>query len=200
MRRPYKLIVTDDPNRTLGECETRHHPTMLDAANAFAKHPAPYKQVIYDDGHLVRELNQREQQLLEDVCGMLGLDVEETTGSADKPDPAVRAGRLPQRRRGPRPLQAAREPGRKANRSVNDAFYGSKAWKMSRAAQLFAHPLCQYEDAGVQCGAIADSVHHIVPIEEGGARRDPQNLLSVCRPHHSVIHAQHNGGVGTGSR
>jgi hypothetical protein len=78
--RPYKLIVTDDPSQTLGEGEIRHHRTMLDAANAFAKHPAPYKQVIYDDGHIARELNQREQQLLEDVCDMLGYDVEETTG------------------------------------------------------------------------------------------------------------------------
>jgi hypothetical protein len=80
MRRPYKLIVTDDPAQTLGEGEIRHYPTMLDAANAFAKHPAPYKQVIYDDGHRARELNQREQQHLEDVCALLGLDVEQTTG------------------------------------------------------------------------------------------------------------------------
>lgn len=79
MRRPYKLIVTDDPNQTLGEGEIRHYPTMLAAANAFAKHSAPYKQVIYDNGHDARELNQREQQVLEDVCDMLGLVVEETT-------------------------------------------------------------------------------------------------------------------------
>ena len=45
---------------------------------------------------------------------------------------------------------------------------------MSRRRQLFDHPLCQYElDNGEVCGAIADSVHHITPIEEGGARRDP---------------------------
>jgi hypothetical protein len=80
MRRPYKLIVTDDPAQTLGEDEIRHYPTMLAAANAFAKDPAPYKQVIYDDGHHARELNQREQQRLEDVCGMLGLDIEQTAG------------------------------------------------------------------------------------------------------------------------
>jgi hypothetical protein len=80
MRRPYKLIVTDDPNQTLGEGETRHYPTMLQAANAFAKDLAPYKHVIYDDGCNARELNQREEQQLEDVCDMLGLDVEETTG------------------------------------------------------------------------------------------------------------------------
>jgi hypothetical protein len=72
---------------------------------------------------------------------------------------------------------------RKAHRSVNDAFYGSKAWKMSRAAQLFAHPLCQYQlEDRTTCDANADSVHHRIPIEEGGARRDPENLMSICRP------------------
>ena len=84
---------------------------------------------------------------------------------------------------------------RKWTRSVNDAFYGSKAWKMSREAQLFAHPLCQFVlDDGTECATIADSVHHRTPIEEGGARRDPHNLMSICRSHHSVIHAQRNGG------
>jgi hypothetical protein len=80
MRRPYKLITTTDPKRTLGEGERRHYPTMLAAANAFAKDQAPYKQVIFDDGHVARELNQRERQQLADVCDMLGLDVEETNG------------------------------------------------------------------------------------------------------------------------
>ena len=66
------------PEPDTGEGEIRHYPTMLQAANAFAKTEAPFKQVIFDDGHLARELNRREQQQLEDVCDMLGLDVEET--------------------------------------------------------------------------------------------------------------------------
>ena len=78
---------------------------------------------------------------------------------------------------------------RKWNRSPNDAFYSSKPWRMSRRKQLHDHPLCLYRDEnGQECGAIADSVHHIVPIEDGGAKRDPNNLMSVCRPHHSAIH------------
>lgn len=89
---------------------------------------------------------------------------------------------------------------RKWTRSVNDAFYSSKAWKLSRRAQLFAHPLCQYQlEDGTECGEIADSVHHIVELTEGGAPRDPSNLLSTCRSHHSTIHAQRRGGVGAGS-
>jgi hypothetical protein len=84
---------------------------------------------------------------------------------------------------------------RKQNRSVNDAFYSSKAWKMSRRKQLHDHPRCQYRlGDGTECGVVADSVHHIVELTEGGAPRDPANLLSTCRPHHSVIHAQRRGG------
>jgi 5-methylcytosine-specific restriction endonuclease McrA len=79
---------------------------------------------------------------------------------------------------------------RKWNRSVNDPFYGSKSWKMSRRDQLFRFPLCQCKfPDGSECAEMADSVHHIVPIEDGGAKRDPANLMSCCRPHHSAIHA-----------
>ena len=82
----------------------------------------------------------------------------------------------------------------RASRSVNDRFYSSHAWRRQRERQLFEHPLCEYElEDGSLCGAIADSVHHRIPIEDGGARRDPANLLSVCRPHHSQIHAQRRG-------
>ena len=84
---------------------------------------------------------------------------------------------------------------RKANRSVNDAFYSSKAWRLSRRRHLFAYPLCQFRlEDGEECGLLADSVHHIVELEDGGAPRDPANLMSCCRSHHSVIHAQRRGG------
>ena len=32
-------------------------------------------------------------------------------------------------------------------------------------------------------------------LEDGGPPRDPANLMSVCRSHHSVIHAQSRRGV-----
>ena len=80
---------------------------------------------------------------------------------------------------------------RRHQRSVNDAFYSSKAWKMSRREQLFREPLCEHVDAnGDRCFAIAEHVHHRQPIEDGGAKRDPANLMSVCARHHSMIHAQ----------
>ena len=79
---------------------------------------------------------------------------------------------------------------RKDNRSAFDSFYSSKPWRMSRRKQLHDHPLCQYQQDGEECGEIADSVHHIIELEDGGAPRDPANLMSVCRSHHSLIHAQ----------
>jgi 5-methylcytosine-specific restriction endonuclease McrA len=81
------------------------------------------------------------------------------------------------------------------NRARFDGFYCSKAWRMARRQQLLRHPLCQYElEDGSECGLLADSVHHIVELEDGGAPRDPANLMSCCRSHHSVIHAQRRGG------
>jgi hypothetical protein len=75
--RPYRLIVTDDPCKTLAQGEVRYFAAMIDAANAFAKAAEPYKTVIYDDGCCARELNAAEQRLLEHVCAMLGYDVAE---------------------------------------------------------------------------------------------------------------------------
>jgi 5-methylcytosine-specific restriction endonuclease McrA len=80
---------------------------------------------------------------------------------------------------------------RKQNRTVNNSFYASKPWRLSRRAYLFKHPLCEFVlPNGETCGEIADSVHHRVPIEDGGARRDEANMMAVCRPHHSVIHTR----------
>ena len=75
--RPYKLIETTNPDQTLGEGDIHHYRTMIDAANAFVHSTAPYKQVIYDNGHIARELNKREQQLLERVCHLLGYEIEQ---------------------------------------------------------------------------------------------------------------------------
>ena len=74
---PYRLIVTDDPCKTLGQGEVRYFGSMLDAANAFAKATEPYKTVISDDGCEARELNRNEQRLLENVCAKLGYHVAE---------------------------------------------------------------------------------------------------------------------------
>ena len=77
MSKPWKLITTDDPDKTLGEGHVRHHETLMQACNALAHDEAPHSTIIYDDGHTARELNDREEQLLEDVCDMLGYTVDD---------------------------------------------------------------------------------------------------------------------------
>jgi hypothetical protein len=81
---PYRLLTTDDPGRTLGQAldagDVTYHPTILDAANAFAKSEAPFKTVVYDDGHHARDLTADEERLVENVCTKLGLEVGEMRG------------------------------------------------------------------------------------------------------------------------
>ena len=83
---------------------------------------------------------------------------------------------------------------RKRNRSPNDGFYSSRAWRLSRRKQLFHEPLCEHVDQhGNRCFAIAEHVHHRIPIEQGGAKRDPSNLVSVCASCHTKIHRRMAG-------
>jgi hypothetical protein len=78
---PYRVLSTEDPNRTLGAAveagDVRYFPTLIDAANAFAKSETPFKRMVYDDGHQARDLTADEEQLVENVCAKLGLEVGE---------------------------------------------------------------------------------------------------------------------------
>lgn len=74
---PYRLIVTDDPAKTLGQGDVTYHATMLEAANAFVKDSSPFKTVVYDDGCRARHLYAREERMLEQVCSMLGYELDE---------------------------------------------------------------------------------------------------------------------------
>jgi hypothetical protein len=58
---------------------------------------------------------------------------------------------------------------------------------MTARRYKFDHPLCEYLEDGEQCGLIADHVHHRVDIADGGALYDPENLMSICKSHHSKI-------------
>lgn len=84
MTGPYRLLTTHDPARTLGEAseagDVRYFATMIEAANALANTEAPFKTVIFDDGHQARDLTADEGRLLEAVCAKLGYDVEEVAG------------------------------------------------------------------------------------------------------------------------
>ena len=76
-QRPYTLIETDDPNATLGEGRMSDWPTLSEATSAYVQSTAPFKQVIYDDDIVARELNKAEQDYLNSVCQLHGLDVQE---------------------------------------------------------------------------------------------------------------------------
>jgi hypothetical protein len=78
--RPYRLITTDDPCKTLAQGDMRHYATLIEAANAFVKAEEPLKTVIYDDGCQARELNGDECRLLENVAAKLGFHIEEVGG------------------------------------------------------------------------------------------------------------------------
>ena len=78
--RPYRLIVTDNPDQMLGKGQMTHFATCLEACNAFVKHPAQYKTIVYDNGHEARELDQREERMLAAVCEKLGLEIEDVNG------------------------------------------------------------------------------------------------------------------------
>ena len=58
----------------------RYFRTLVQAANAFVNAPAPFRQIVYDDGRTARDLNEDEQRFLENVCNMLGHDLEAVEG------------------------------------------------------------------------------------------------------------------------
>ena len=59
------------------------------------------------------------------------------------------------------------------------AFYKSHAWTWARHQQLLREPNCRI------CGEPASAVDHVVPISQGGAELDADNLQSLCRRHHN---------------
>ena len=65
--------------------------------------------------------------------------------------------------------------------------YGIK-WKRIRKQYAQSHPFCeQCFDNGIYVPV--EEVHHIKPLAEGGTH-DAENLISLCKYHHSKIHAQ----------
>ena len=65
--------------------------------------------------------------------------------------------------------------------------YG-RAWKRIRDRYITAHPLCE-ECLKEGRYTKAEQVHHIKPLKEGGGHND-ENLMSLCAPCHSRIHAK----------
>lgn len=57
-----------------------------------------------------------------------------------------------------------------------------RRWQAARDAQLRDHPYCQWTEQ--PCPRLATDVDHITPLAEGGDRYNPDNLQSLCKPHH----------------
>lgn len=62
-------------------------------------------------------------------------------------------------------------------------------WRKARDRYIKRNPLCERCDSRGYTEP-AELVHHIVPLEDGGARLDPDNLKSLCYACHSIIHEQ----------
>ena len=57
----------------------------------------------------------------------------------------------------------------------------SPQWRAVRDRYAAAHPCCEF------CGRAAVDVHHIQPFHLFPTRElDPNNLISLCRPHHFI--------------
>ena len=74
-----------------------------------------------------------------------------------------------------------------AERRHNEPFYNTMAWQRKRDAYRTREPLCE---RCIQHGRtrVADMVHHIIPISEGGSKTDWNNLMSICFECHGEEH------------
>ena len=65
------------------------------------------------------------------------------------------------------------------SRPFGHEFYASNEWRKLRVMYRRAHPLCEecLKQGRTTPAALVD---HIVEIEDGGARLDPENLQSLC--------------------
>lgn len=61
------------------------------------------------------------------------------------------------------------------------AFYHTARWKRLRKMKLRSNPICEMD----QCLSLAEEVDHKLPISEGGATLDLNNLQSLCHRCHT---------------
>jgi hypothetical protein len=79
-QKPYVIITTTNPDVTLEQGVKRRYKTFIEACNGFAHSTAPYRTILHDDGCEVRELDQREEAMLERACELLGQETERIDG------------------------------------------------------------------------------------------------------------------------
>jgi 5-methylcytosine-specific restriction protein A len=78
-------------------------------------------------------------------------------------------------------------PSSPVDEKKRNPFYDSARWRKCRARQLSRQPICE---GCIRWGMLkpAEIVHHITPIEDGGAKLDPNNLASLCVGCHNEAH------------
>jgi 5-methylcytosine-specific restriction protein A len=96
------------------------------------------------------------------------------------PNPATARGRCDEHRK---EQERNRSCVCRADAKERNRMYARKRWELTRRSKLFANPLCELEHPG--CLGIANEVHHMVAMEDGGAAYDLKNLISACKPCHS---------------
>ena len=74
-------------------------------------------------------------------------------------------------------------------RGTSDARGYDSRWQRARERYLRRHPLCEQCEEQERF-VIASVVHHIVPLDQGGARLDPENFMATCRSCHEIIHGR----------
>lgn len=54
-------------------------------------------------------------------------------------------------------------------------------WREFRSTYLVEHNVCESDEG---CARIADELHHVVRLEDGGAKYLSSNLQALCSVHH----------------
>ena len=109
--------------------------------------------------------------------------------SRDLPPPGGYPSAVGQRRRSPIPqLELPRfgEP-LKVPRPRGARQYDHRRSRANRILALRADPLCR------RCGAVAEEVHHVVPLTAGGHPWDFGNLEPLCMECHARVHGRRGG-------
>jgi len=66
----------------------------------------------------------------------------------------------------------------------NQQFYNSTRWRKTAKSYRASNPLCEVSNHFGNVVA-AQMVDHIIPINQGGAKYDPCNLMSMCHKLHN---------------
>lgn len=67
----------------------------------------------------------------------------------------------------------------------NGKFYRSTPWRKLRALKVRQSPICEVCAVEGRVSAV-EVIDHIIPITEGGAPLDINNLQSMCSRHHNI--------------